>query len=222
MGYVDFISSLHKKTSRNYLERVARGDKAACAEVARQFGRDYWDGDRKHGYGGFRYDGRWAGVAAEMIRHYGLRPGQRVLDVGCGKGYLLYELMTALPGLEVCGLDISAYAIANAKEEVQPLLTQGQAQALPYEDGRFDLVISITTLHNLYIYDLAAALGEIERVKAPGGGSYVVVESYRNQQEKDNLLNWQLTCECFFTPQEWQWLFERLGYRGDYSFIYFE
>ncbi len=222
MAYIDFISTLHTTTARNYIERVARGDKAACAQVAKQFGRDYWDGDRKHGYGGFRYDGRWAPMAAEMIRHYGLRSGQRVLDVGCGKGYLLYELMTACPGLEVSGLDISAYAIENSKPEVRPFLSVGKAQELPYEDGQFDLVISITTLHNLYISGLAAALGEIERVKAPGGGAYIVVESYRSEQEKDNLLNWQLTCECFFTPQEWAWLFDRFGYRGDYSFIYFE
>lgn len=220
MPWVDFVSQLHKKTKRDYLERVARGDKAECAEVARQYGADYWDGDRKYGYGGYRYDGRWEPVARDLIRHYGLAAGSRVLDVGCGKGFLLHEMRKLLPALDVSGLDVSRYAIENAKEEVRPFLKIGEAQSLPYPDRRFDLVLSITTLHNLYLYDLAKALREIERVKRRG--AYIVVESYRNEQEKANLLHWQLTCECFFTPKEWEWLFKEFGYTGDFSFIFFE
>ncbi len=222
MANIDFISRLHTRTKRDYVERVARGDKAACAAVAKQFGFDYWDGDRKYGYGGYRYDGRWAPVARDLIEHYGLTDGSRVLDVGCGKAFLLHEMKQLVPGLEVRGLDRSQYAIEHAKEEVRPFLVQGLAQELPFEDASFDFVFSITTLHNLYLYDLAKALREIERVKAPGAGSYLVVESYRNEAEKDNLLNWQLTCEAFFTPQEWEWLFQHCGYTGDWSFIYFE
>ena len=220
MAYIDFVTQLHTKTKRDYLERVTRGDKAHCAETAKKFGADYWDGDRKYGYGGFYYDGRWAPVAKDMIEHYGLHNSSRVLDVGCGKGFLLYEMKVLLPELEVQGLDISRYALEHAKEEVRPFLDFGRAQELPYEDIYFDLVISLTTLHNLYIYDLAKALKEIERVKK--GGSYIVVESYRDEEEKANLMHWQLTCECFFTPAEWEWLFNENGYTGDYSFIYFE
>ena len=220
MQQIDFLSCLHKSTSRDYLERVARGDKAHCAEVAKQFGEAYWDGDRKYGYGGYRYDGRWAPVANTMLEHYGLKAGNRVLDVGCGKAHLLYEMHSTLPGLEVRGLDVSDYALTHAKEEVRQFLDQGDARELPYPDDSFDLVISLTTLHNLAIDGLEQALREIERVKR--GNSYIVVESYLTEEEKANLLNWQLTCECFFTPAEWEWLFERFGYTGDYSFIYFE
>jgi len=220
MAYIDFVTQLHTKTKRDYLERVTRGDKAHCAETAKKFGTDYWDGDRKYGYGGFYYDGRWVPVAKDMIEHYDLNNSSRVLDVGCGKGFLLYEMKVLLPELEVQGLDISRYALEHAKEEVRPFLDFGWAQELPYEDSYFDLVISLTTLHNLYIYDLAKALKEIERVKK--GSSYIVVESYRNEEEKANLMHWQLTCECFFTPAEWEWLFNENGYTGDYSFIYFE
>jgi len=220
LAYIDFISIIHKSTARDYVARVTQHDKAECAEIAKRFDRDYWDGDRQYGYGGYRYDGRWRAVAEAMAEHYQLKPGQRILDVGCGKGFLLYEFTQAVPGIEVAGLDISEYALDNAKPEIKPFLRQGLAQDLPYEDNSFDLVYSITTLHNLYIYDLKKAIQEIERVSK--GNSHIAVESYRNENEKANLLYWQLTCECFFTPEEWQWLYAEYGYTGDYSFIYFE
>lgn len=220
MSTVDFISPLHKKGSRNYLERVTEHDKAECAVIAKKFDEHYWDGDRKYGYGGYQYDGRWNIVAENMIKHYQLKPGDSVLDVGCGKGFLLYEFKKILPELNIKGTDISQYAIDHAKEEIQSHLDCGDACQLPYEDNQFDLVYSITTLHNLYIYDLEKALREIERVSK--GNGYIVVESYRNEREKTNLMYWQLTCECLFTPQEWEWLFKKFDYKGDYSFIYFE
>jgi protein-L-isoaspartate(D-aspartate) O-methyltransferase len=220
MAYVDFISVLHKRTTRDYVGRVNEWPKADAARRARQWDVDYWDGDRKFGYGGYRYDGRWLPVAENLAKHYDLRPGQRVLDVGCGKAFLLYELTRALPGLEVCGIDISPYAIAHAKEELRPYLAVADAAALPFDDGRFDLVISLTTIHNLILPDAVAAFAEIERVGRRN--KYVVVESYRTEEEKVNLLYWQLTCECFFRPEEWTWVRDQAGYTGDHSFIYFE
>lgn len=220
MAYVDFISPLHKKTSRDYLGRVNEFPKAEAAAIAKRFDRDYWDGDRKVGYGGMRYDGRWRVVAEAMAKHYNLRAGDRVLDVGCGKGFLLFELTQVVPGLVVAGLDISAYAIEHAKPEVQAFLQVGHARQLPFADRSFDLVISINTLHNLYCHELDAALREIERVGRRD--KYVCMESYRNEAEKVNLLYWQLTCESFCTPEEWQWWFNHTGYTGDHSFIYFE
>src|SRR5258708_3067330 len=122
MAYLDFVSGLHNRTKRDYLQRVMEYDKAECAVVAKQYGVDYWDGDRRYGYGGYRYDGRWLAVAEAIAKHYGLKPGQRVLDVGCGKGYLLYEFTRAVPGIEVAGIDASSYAIEHAKEEARPFL----------------------------------------------------------------------------------------------------
>ena len=220
MAHVDFIARLHKKTKRDYLERVTKHDKAECATEAKKLAKNYWDGDRKFGYGGYFYDGRWKPVAEDLIRHYKLGPRQRVLDVGCGKGFLLHELKSLIPQIEIKGLDISNYALKHAKEEVKPFLDLGSANQLPYPNNQFDLVISLNTLHYLYIYHLEKALQEIERVSR--ANSYIVVESYRNEKEKANLLYWQLTCECFFTPQEWEWIYRKSGYTGDYSFIYFE
>ena len=220
MGYRDFVSLIHKSTPRDYLARVTQRDKAEVADLAIQWGYDYWDGSRETGYGGYNYDGRWRKVADAMVATYGLRPGMRVLDVGSGKGFLLHDLLESCPGLEVAGIDVSAYAVEHSMESVKPVVQVGTAAKLPWPDDHFDLVVSITTLHNLYIPDLWAALGEIERVSR--GGSYICVEAYRNEREKVNLMYWQLTCRAFHTPDEWQFIFDRAGYTGDHEFIFFE
>lgn len=220
MAYVDFLTSIHTRTQRDYRQRVLDYDKAHCAEVAVRFDRDYWDGERQYGYGGYRYDGRWRPVADAMAAHYALKAGSRVLDVGCGKAFLLYELTQAVRGLEVVGLDFSRYALEHAQEEVRPFLVEGDAARLPFPDNSFDLVISITTLHNLYLDKLWSSLQEIQRVGRDC--KYICVEAYRNEREKVNLMYWQLTCRAFHTPAEWEWLFQQTGYAGDYSFIFFE
>lgn len=221
MAEIDFLGTLHTRTKRDYIARVVEHDKAECATIAKRWGEEYWDGSRQYGYGGYRYDGRWRPVAEAMACHYGLKPGDRILDVGCGKAHLLYEFTQTVPGVEVVGLDVSAYGIANAKEEVRPFLYEGTASRLPFEDASFDFVLSLNTLHNLLLPDLFAAFGEINRV-GRGPRKYVLIESYRNEREKVNLLYWQLTCESFFTPAEWRWIHEQCGYDGDHGFIYFE
>ena len=216
------MSPLHKATKRDYLARVNDPEfpKAKAAELAKQWGYDYWDGDRRINYGGYNYmPGRWAPIAEKMIEHYGLKPGSKVLDVGCGKGYQLYELSKVLPGIIVRGIDVSSYAIEHAHPEMKPYIDEGSAIKLPYDDLEFDLVFSINTLHNLHNRELDAALREMTRV---GKRKYLCVESYRNEEEKMNLLYWQVTCEQFNTPEDWAWWFESTKYDGDHSFIYFE
>jgi ubiquinone/menaquinone biosynthesis C-methylase UbiE len=220
MAYVDFLSPIHKATKRDYLARVTGYPKAKAAEAAKPFGFDYWDGDRNTGYGGYSYDGRWRKVADAMVEHYGLTSEDKILDVGSGKAFLLYDFTQALPGAEVAGIDISEYGVENSKEEVKQFCRVGSAAKLPWPDNHFDFVYSINTLHNLYVGDLHSALKEMERVSKKH--KYICVESWRNQEEKVNLLYWQLTCEQFCTPEEWEWWFEHTGYTGDHSFIYFE
>lgn len=223
MAEVDFMSVLHKSTQRDYLARVNEPEypKARAAELAKKFDFDYWDGDRRICYGGYRYlEGRWEKVARAMVNHYSLPEKPKILDIGCGKGFLLYDFLKVIPDAEIHGIDSSSYALANSKPEIQDRLRLGSATKLPWPDDYFDLVISINTLHCLHAQDLDPALREMERVSKRH--KYLCVESWRNQSEKANLLYWQVTCEAFHTPEAWKWWFERTGYSGDHSFIYFE
>ena len=221
MKYIDFLSDIHKATKRDYIGRVNEFPKAIAAKVAKEYGYEYWDGERHFGYGGYKYiKNYWTPVAKSLIEYYQLKAGDSVLDVGCGKAFLLFEMKKLIPNLQVTGIDISQYAIDNAKPEIIPYLVQCNAIDLPFDNNHFDLVFSLNTLHNLYIYELEKAIKEIERVGKHN--KYIVVESYRNLQEKTNLLYWVLTGECYFTPTEWEWFYNLCNYTGDYSFIYFE
>jgi len=220
MAHLDILSEIHQSAPRDYLSRVLAGNKAEFAELAKKFDVEYWDGDRNTGYGGYRYDGRWRAIARRLVELYQIQPGDSILDVGCGKGFLLHDLTLEVPGVRIAGIDISPYALAHAKPEVASSLQFANATSLPFPDDTFDFVVSINTLHNLYIDGLFQALREIERVSRKH--KYIVMDSYRNEREKVNLLYWQLTCECFFTPAEWDFIFQQAGYTGDYGFIYFE
>jgi SAM-dependent methyltransferase len=216
---LELVTPLHEATPRDYLGRML-DDKVHCMRVAKKYDADYWDGDRRYGYGGYRYlPGRWAPVAQALIERYGLQPGARVLDVGCGKGYLLYEMQLLIPGLDLVGFDVSAPGLSDCHPDFRGKLFRYRAQDVyPFGDKEFDLVLSLGTLHNLRLFELDAALAQIERV---GRQKYVMVESYRNEEELFNLECWALTAESFLDTAEWIWLYQRLGYTGDYEFIYF-
>ncbi len=220
MGKLLYIfNKLHKKTQRKYIDRMV-DKKIHCMQKAKEYEFDYWDGDRRYGYGGYKYDGRWEPIAKDLIEEYNLSNDSKILDVGCGKAFLLYELKKLLPKIKIKGFDISKYGLSEAKDEVKDELFIHKAQDIyPFDDDEFDLVISLGTLHNLKIYELKKALLVIERV---GKNKFIMVEAYRNEEELFNLQCWALTCESFFRPDEWTWLYEEYGYTGDYEFIYFE
>jgi len=217
---LNIVTALHKATKRDYLARMM-DDKVNCMLKAKEYESDYWDGDRRFGYGGYKYlPGRWKPAAQALIYTYGLKAGSRVRDVCCGKGYLLYELKQLLPEAEVQGFDISRHGIGDAPEAIRKNLFRYRAQdAFPWGDNHFDLVISVGCLHNLKVFELSSAVAEIERV---GQNKYIMVESYRNEQEQFNLQCWALTAEAFFDTAAWIWLYRHFGYTGDYEFIYFE
>lgn len=216
---LNIVNQLHRRTARDYVGRMC-DDKVHCMRVGKEYGKDYWDGDRRYGYGGYRYDGRWAVVAQQLVETYKLPRNAKILDAGCGKGFLLYEFTRLLPECEVTGFDLSDHAVATAKEEVRPRIAKRRAEEpFPYADKQFDLAVSLNMYHNLPVQDLVPSLREFERVAK---NKYLVVESFRDEEELFNLQCWALTCESFFRPEGWAWVFEQAGYTGDHEFIYFE
>lgn len=201
--------------SKRDLEQRAQERTEEDKRIARRFGKEFFDGERRYGYGGYQYHERfWSPVIPTFQEYYELNAESRVLDVGCGKGFMLYEFTKMIPGIKVQGVDISTYAIANAKEEVKPYLRVGDARELPFEDDSFDLVVSITTLHNLDREGCKKALQEIERVSR--GGKFITVDAYRNEEEKKRMDMWNLTALTYMHVDEWKRFFDEAGYTGDY------
>lgn len=218
MAEVNLLSKL-PRSSRD----INRRHSAKTPEkvvIAKEFGEAYFDGPREVGYGGYRYDGRWLPVAEDIIRHFGLKPGDRVLDVGCGKGFLVKDLMKVYPGLEAFGLDISEYALMHCEPEVVGRLHLGSADRLPFPDGSFSAVISINTIHNLRRPGVVRALREIERLSP--GRSFVQVDSYHTPEQRALFMKWVLTAEFHDYPQGWLKAFAEAGYTGDWYWTVLE
>lgn len=216
----NFVSGNHKRTKRNYLSRM-NNEKIKCMKISKKYGFDYWDGNRKYGYGGYKYiPGYHFKLAKKIIKTYGLNQNSKILDVGCGKGFLMYEIKKILGEVSIIGLDISRYAKKNAKKEVQKNISIYDInKKLKFQNNQFDLVISINTLHNLKLKNLVQCLNEIDRI---GINKYICTESYRNEEEQFNVQCWALTAETLIDTNSWKYIFELAKYSGDYEFIFFE
>ena len=204
----------YPRTNRDTKARaLAKTDKDRA--LARKFGKDFFDGERSNGYGGFHYNPRfWEPVIPDFQKHWDLVAGDSVLDVGCAKGFMIYDMQRLIPGLKVYGIDVSSYAIKNAMIEVSQFCQVGNAVELPFEDESIDYIVSITTLHNLDGVDLEKSFKEIERVSKKG--SFVTVDAYRNEKEKDEMFAWNLTAKTIMHVDDWKTFFKDVGYTGDY------
>lgn len=210
---IDLLAN-YPRTKRNVEERGATKTEAVRS-VARKFGREFFDGDRQYGYGGFKYFPRfWQPVIPTFQNHFGLTAASSLLDVGCAKGFMLHDLAELIPGIAVHGVDVSEYAIEHAMDDMKPHMQVADARALPFADNSFDVVISINTIHNLERDECAQALREIERVSR--NGAFVTVDAYRNEQERERMFAWNLTAKTIMSVDEWVAFFDKVGYTGDY------
>lgn len=201
-------------TPRNLNERVA-SKTDDDRKIAREFGREFFDGERRHGYGGFSYNPKyWSQVVKDFIEFYGLESNASILDIGCGKGFMLYDFLSVNPKLNVKGIDISNYAIENCMPEVKQHVSVGNAKKLDFKDNSFDLVISINTLHNLDLEECKDAFKEVVRVSKKY--AFIVVDAYRNSEEKNRMESWNLTAQTYMSTVDWEAFFKDVGYTGDY------
>jgi ubiquinone/menaquinone biosynthesis C-methylase UbiE len=188
----------------------------ADKRISKQFGRDYFDGDRRHGYGGFSYHPRfWTDTVKYIRDYYQLPDDAAILDVGCAKGFMLYDFMQLMPKARLAGIDISSYAIENALDAVKPLVQVGNAKSLPFPDRAFDLVLAINTIHNLPYEECRQSLREIQRVSRRH--AFVMVDAYRTEEQHAAMLAWVLTAETMLHVDDWLKLFDQAGYTGDYN-----
>jgi len=207
------LLNTHPTAKRNYNKRAAEKT-PEIIRLAKQFGKDFFDGDRKCGYGGYKYDGRWKAVVERMRQYYNLPSNAAILDVGCGKGFMLHDFKEIMPNCSVAGIDVSEYALEHSMPSVKPFLKVANAEPLPYPDNSFDLVVSINSIHNLPLEACKKSLQEIERVSK--GKSYITVDAWRNDLERENLLKWVLTAETYMHVNDWEKLFSNIGFTGDY------
>ena len=219
MPLINLLSSIPKPKRSINSRETSKTDEHI--RISRMYGKDYFDGDRSYGYGGYKYiPGHWKRMAEQLIKTYNLGPGSKVLDVGCGKAFLLHEMKLIEPDLIIYGFDISQYALEKNLDTTKPHVYCQKAQdKYKYKDKEIDLVISLHVLHSLRLFDFEKAINEINRVSKQ---SYIVLESYRNENELVNLQCWATVCECFFDVDEWIYLFKKFNYKGDYEFVFFE
>ncbi|MAG02082.1 methyltransferase type 11 [Candidatus Pacearchaeota archaeon] len=222
MEYLDLLEAPKKE------KRIVTPDyrNEENRRIAREYGRDFFDGDRVNGYGGYKYDGRWKKVAKKIKEEYGINPGDAVLEIGCAKGFLLHDLQEEIPGVRVAGIDVSEYAANNtmdgienleiARKKVLPHIIIGNAKTLPWPDNTFDLVININTLHNLNEEDASICIKEMIRVSRDPKKMFIQVDAYTNEEEKTRMENWVLTAETMKSDREWIDFLNKNGYKGNY------
>lgn len=213
MAEVNLLKS-YPVIKRNITQRAINKTETIRA-IARKFGQEYFDGERKYGYGGYYYHPRfWQETVKDIQNYYHITSKSSILDVGCGKGFMMHDFTTLLPGIQITGIDISKYAVNNALEDMKSRIKVGDAKKLPFQDKSFDLVISINTIHNLPLRECKQAIREIQRVRKRH--AFITVDAYRNSEEKKRLEAWNLTALTYMSVAQWIKLFDEVGYTGDY------
>ena len=206
------------KVSRNI--QLRKENKSHNRDLALKFDKEYFDGSREQGYGGYKYDGRWKPVATKLVSLFSLKKQSKFLDIGCAKGFLLYDLYAVDPLIDLYGLDISEYAKSNSPIEIRDKIIVGNCKLLEFPSGFFNGVVAINTVHNLEINDCINAIKEIQRVS--NGNAFIQVDAYRNDKELNVFKDWMLTAKTFLKPEEWLEVFKKANYTGYYDWTILE
>lgn len=214
MGKEIDLLALYPKSDRRIEER-SHIVTEEIREIARQFDKEFFDGDRNFGYGGYNYNPKyWTNTVEKIKEYYKLEENCKILDVGCAKGFMMYDFKKLMPHAEVRGIDISQYACENSIKEMKSFIQVASADDLPFEDNYFDLVVSINTIHNLDIDRCKKAIQEITRVCKRK--SFITVDAWRNDEEKKRMSMWNLTAKTYMHADDWIKLFHEINYEGDY------
>lgn len=220
MAEVNFFLKTHNSSKREYIKYM-NSEKPLCMSIAKKYSKDFFDGDRKYGYGGYKYiPDRWNDVVQNIKNYYSLNNNSKILDAGAGKGFFIKDLKESINSSHIYGFDISKYAVENCHDDIKKnFFVHDIRNQLDFEDNYFDLLTCFGVLHNLKIFEIKETIKEFNRISKK---QYIWVESYRSDLELFNLQCWAKTCESFFSPDEWTWIFKEFEYKGEYEFIFFE
>ena len=220
MAEVNFFLKTHNSSRREYIKYM-NNEKPLCMSIAKKYSKDFFDGERKYGYGGYKYiPDRWNDVVQNIKNYYSLNNDSKILDAGAGKGFFIKDLKDSINSSHIYGFDISKYAVENCHDDIKKnFFVHDIRNQLDFEDNYFDLLTCFGVLHNLKIFEIKETIKEFNRISKK---QYIWVESYRSDLELFNLQCWAKTCESFFSPDEWTWIFKEFEYKGEYEFIFFE
>ena len=206
-------------TSKRPIEERANQVSETDKAKARKFDKEYFDGDRLTGYGGYKYNPKfWTDTVRYIVDYYKLTPDSKILDIGCAKGFMMHDLSLILPNAEIKGIDISSYAKENSIDSMSEHIIVGNANNLPYEDDYFDLVIAINTLHNLPLIDCKEAFREINRVSCKH--AFVMNDAWIDDEGKSSMMKWNLTALTYMSVDDWLKIFDEVNYKGDYYWFF--
>ena len=183
--------------------------------IAWKLNKEYYDGNRNNGYGGFYYDGRWMKLLPKIIKKYKLSNNSKILDLGCKKGFIMKDFKILLPKAEVWGIEDHDYPIFHAEKDIKPNIIKSEYYNIPFKDNHFDLVIGFSSIYRYNFLDMVNTIKEIKRVSK---NSFLTLGAYSNIKNRNIFYNWSLLGTTILHEKEWVKLFKLLNYKGDYYF----